>query len=71
MVYPENSDNETSEYMKAIGFRQSWHQTVLFEPVLSILDLTKEKYFTYSDAQGYKKQSASQAKELSLLRVSY
>lgn len=54
--YPENSDNETSEYMKAMRVQAKLAPNCTIEPVLSILDLTKENYFTYTDAQGYKKQ---------------
>ena len=54
--YPENSDNETSEYMKAMRIQAKLAPNCTIEPVLSILDLTKENYFTYTDAQGYKKQ---------------
>ena len=43
--YPENSDNETSEYMKAMRIQAKLAPNCTIEPVLSILDLTKENYF--------------------------
>ena len=46
--YPENSDNETSEYMKAMR-------------IISLIQTLKD----------IRNKSASQAKELSLLSVSY
>ena len=54
--YPEDSENETAEYMKTMRVQAKLAPNCTINPVLTILDLTKENYFTYTDAQGYKKQ---------------
>lgn len=54
--YPEDSENETTDYMKAMRVQAKLAPNCIIDPVLTILDLTKENYFTYTDAQGYKKQ---------------
>ena len=54
--YPEDSENETAEYMKTMRVQAKLAPNCTIDPVLTILDLTKENYFTYTDAQGYKKQ---------------
>ncbi len=54
--YPGDSENETAEYMKTMRVQAKLAPNCTINPVLTILDLTKENYFTYTDAQGYKKQ---------------
>ena len=42
--------------MKTMRVQAKLAPNCTINPVLTILDLTKENYFTYTDAQGYKKQ---------------
>lgn len=53
--YPEGSKNEATEYMKTVGVQTKLVPNYTINPALTILDLTRENYFTYTGVQGYKK----------------
>ena len=53
--YPITSDNETAEYMTKVRVQAALAPNCFIEPALTILDLTKENEFTYTDAAGNKK----------------
>lgn len=53
--YPITSDNETSEYMTKVRVQAALAPNCFIEPALTILDLTKENEFTYTDAAGNKR----------------
>lgn len=53
--YPVASDDETTEYMTCVRIKAALAPNCFIEPGLTILDLTKENHFVYTDAQGNKK----------------
>ena len=50
--YPETSDDETLIYMIKVRLRAELQPNCSIEPPLSIVDLTEENHFTYTDASG-------------------
>ncbi len=50
--YPETSDDETTEAMKNVRVRAEIDNNCKIEPTLTILDLTQENHFTYTNAKG-------------------
>jgi len=54
--YPETSDDETTQYMSNVRVQAELQENCFIEPALTVLDLTKENYFTYTNAQGDKKK---------------
>lgn len=54
--YPVTSNNETTEYMKKVRVQAALAPNCYIEPALTVLDLTEENHFTYTDAAGNKKK---------------
>ncbi len=54
--YPESSDNETTEYMSAMKVEANLTNNYSIQPILGILDLTKDNYFTLADPDGGKRK---------------
>lgn len=54
--YPKNSDNETTSNMTAIKVQANLANNCSLEPILEILDLTVDNYFTLTNPLGVKKQ---------------
>ena len=52
--YPETSDDETDKYMTKVRVQAELQPNCYIEPTLTLLDLTKENHFTYTNAQGVK-----------------
>ena len=50
--YPETSDDEAELYMIKVRVRAELQPNCKIEPGLTILDLTEENHFTYTDAAG-------------------
>ena len=50
--YPETSDDETLIYMIKVRLRAELQPNCSIEPPLSIIDLTEENHYTYTDASG-------------------
>lgn len=50
--YPVTSDDETSPYMTKARIRAELQPNCSLKPALSIIDLTQENIFEYTDAQG-------------------
>ena len=50
--FPENSDDITTPYMLKMRVRASLEANCKIEPPLTVLDLTEENHFTYTDATG-------------------
>ena len=50
--YPSDSENETEQYMSAMRVQAVLAPNCKIEPALGVLDLTKDNYFTYTDAEG-------------------
>ena len=50
--FPENSDDITTPYMLRVRVRATLQANCKLDPPLSILDLTEENHFTYTDATG-------------------
>ncbi len=50
--YPETSDDETAQYMTKVRVQADLDNNCSIEPVLTILDLTQENWFTYTNAKG-------------------
>ena len=50
--YPETSDDETEIYMIKVRLRAELQPNCSITPPLSIVDLTEENHFTYTDASG-------------------
>lgn len=50
--YPETSDDETSAYMYKARVRAELMPNCSIYPPLTVLDLTEENHFTYTDAKG-------------------
>lgn len=53
--YPITSDSETTEYMTEVRVQAALAPNCFIEPPLTVLDLTQENHFTYTDAQGNSK----------------
>ena len=54
--YPETSDDETTPYMTSVRVQAQLAPNCFISPALTVLDLTKENEFTYTDAQGKSKK---------------
>ena len=52
--YPVTSDNETTEYMTNVRIKAEMATGCNIEPAITVLDLTKENAFVFTDAQGKK-----------------
>ena len=52
--YPITSDDETAPYMTKVRVQAELQENCFIEPALTILDLTQENWFTYTNAQGQK-----------------
>ncbi|MGN1172679.1 MAG: DUF5018 domain-containing protein [Muribaculaceae bacterium] len=52
--YPVTSDNETTEYMTNVRIKAEMATGCSIEPAITVLDLTKENAFVFTDAQGKK-----------------
>lgn len=50
--FPESSDNETTENMTAMRVKAELNNNYTISPELSILDLTKDNYFTLTEPNG-------------------
>lgn len=50
--YPETSDDETTPYMNKVRVKAEIDNNCIINPPLTILDLTQENWFTYTNAQG-------------------
>ena len=50
--FPESSDDITTPYMTKVRVRASLQPNCRIEPPLTVLDLTEENRFTYTDATG-------------------
>lgn len=53
--YPETSDDETAPYMTEVRVYADLEPNCFIEPGLTMIDLTKENHFTYTNAAGQKK----------------
>lgn len=53
--YPVTSDDETTPYMNNVRVRAELAPNCRIDPPLTVLDLTRETPFTFTDAQGNKK----------------
>lgn len=53
--FPESSDDITTPYMTKVRVRASLQPNCIIDPPLTILDLTEENTFTYTDATGTKR----------------
>ena len=54
--YPITSDDETTQYMTSVRVQAALDANCFIEPPLTVLDLTKENEFTYTDAHGNSKK---------------
>lgn len=54
--YPTTSDDETEQYMNNVRVQAEIENNCFIEPALGVLDLTKDNYFTFTNAQGEKRQ---------------
>lgn len=54
--YPEDSEDETTLYMTTVRVRAELAPNCTIEPSLTVLDLTKDNYFVYTNAQGEKRK---------------
>ena len=54
--FPETSDDETTLYMTKVRVRAVLEPNYTLDPPLSILDLTNENWFTYTNPQGESRQ---------------
>ncbi len=54
--FPESSSDETTPYVNAMRIEANIANNCKIEPVLSILDLTKENYFTLTEPNGEKRE---------------
>ncbi len=50
--FPVTSDNETEAFMTKMRVQAELQPNCFINPPLTLLDLTKENHFTYTDAQG-------------------
>lgn len=54
--FPESSDNETEQYMKAMRVKAELNNNYVITPKITILDLTKDNYFTLTAPDGSKRE---------------
>lgn len=54
--YPETSDDETTPYMTKVRVKAELQENCFISPALTLLDLTQDNYFTYTNAQGVQKR---------------
>ena len=54
--FPETSDNETEQYMSAMRVKAELNNNYIISPSITILDLTKENYFTLTSPDGSKRE---------------
>lgn len=54
--YPENSNNETTQYMTAMRVEANLDNNFIIKPELGILDLTKDNHFTLIHPDGSMKE---------------
>jgi hypothetical protein len=54
--YPEESDNETTSYMSAMKVVAIIANNCMIDPPISVLDLTKKNYFTFTNPDGSTRQ---------------
>ncbi|MGN1238269.1 MAG: DUF5018 domain-containing protein, partial [Muribaculaceae bacterium] len=54
--YPISSDDETAQYMTNVRVQAALAANCFISPALTVLDLTKENEFTFTDAQGVSKK---------------
>lgn len=54
--FPETSDNETEQYMKAMRIKAELNNNYIISPSITILDLTKDNYFTLTAPDGSKRE---------------
>lgn len=54
--YPTTSDDETTPYMNKVRLQAELQENCFIEPTLTVLDLTQDNYFTYTNAQGAKRK---------------
>lgn len=50
--YPETSDDETTEYMTKVRVKAGLENNFTIDPPLTLIDLTKENWYTYTNPQG-------------------
>ena len=50
--FPETSDNETSPYMTKVRVQAALQPNCTIEPALTLLDLTKDNMFRFTNAKG-------------------
>lgn len=50
--YPETSDDETASYMTKVRVQAELQPNFKIEPALTLLDLTEENWFKYTDPKG-------------------
>ena len=48
--FPETSDDETTPYMTKVRLQAELQENCFISPALTIVDLTKENWYTYTDA---------------------
>lgn len=54
--FPKTSDNETDKYMNNVRVQVELAPNCFIEPKITVLDLTKENEFTFTDPQGNSKK---------------
>ncbi len=54
--FPETSDNETEQYMTAMRVKAELNNNYIITPSITILDLTKDNYFTLTAPDGSKRE---------------
>ena len=54
--FPETSDDETTPYMTKVRLQAELQENCFISPALTIVDLTNENWYTYTDAQGNSKK---------------
>ena len=54
--YPVTSDDETTQYMTRVRVQAALAANCFISPALTVLDLTKDNEFTFTDAQGNSKK---------------
>jgi hypothetical protein len=54
--YPETSDDETEQYMTSFRVKAEIANNCIISPALTILDLNKSNYFTFTSPDGSKRQ---------------
>ena len=54
--FPETSDNETEQYMTTMRVKAELNNNYIITPSITILDLTKDNYFTLTAPDGSKRE---------------